>query len=65
MLFGRKLKLIKKPDKEAEAKLREDIKNEGGLEDKDVPAMILSAYAIIFLPIFLVALAILLLFLLL
>ena len=53
MLFGRKLKLIKKPDKEAEKKLREDIENEGGLEKKDMPAMIMSAYLGIFLPILL------------
>ena len=61
MLFGRKLKLIKKPNKEAEKKLREDIENEGGLEKKDMPAMILSAYLVIFLPILAVVVLLLLL----
>lgn len=44
MLFGKKLK---KPDPEAEKKLREDIENAGGLEKKDLPAMILAAYLVI------------------
>ena len=44
MLFGKKLK---KPDPEAEKKLREDIEESGGLEKKDLPAMILSAYLVI------------------
>lgn len=65
MLFGRKLKLIKKPDMEAEEKLRKDIQDEGGLDKKDMPAMILSAYVVIFGPIFLVALLILMIVLLL
>lgn len=43
-------KIFKKPDKKAEEKLREDIETSGGLEKKDIPAMILSAY-IVFLPI--------------
>ena len=55
MLFGRKLKLIKKPDEEAEKKLKENIENEGGLEGNDLPAMILSAFLVI-IPIALVAL---------
>ncbi len=59
MLFGRKLNLIKKPNKEVEEKLRKDIGDEGGLEKKDMPAMILSAYVVLFGPIFLVALLIL------
>lgn len=47
MLFGRKLKLIRKPNPEAEKKLREDIESEGGLDKKDIPAMLLSAYLVI------------------
>ena len=58
MLFGKKLKLIKKPDKEKEKQLREDIENMGGLEKKDVPAMILSAMLVI-LPVALLALLLL------
>ena len=50
MLFWKKLKLFKKPDKEAERKLREDIEREGGLEKSDVPAMIIAAFLVIFLP---------------
>ena len=57
MLFGKKLKLIKKPNKE-EKQLREDIENMGGLEKKDVPAMILSAMLVI-LPVALLALLLL------
>ena len=58
MLFGKKLKLIKKPDKEKEDKIREDIEAMGGLEKKDVPAMILSALLVI-LPVALLALLLL------
>lgn len=36
-------KRLKKPNPEEEKKLREDIQKEGGLEKKDLPAMILSA----------------------
>lgn len=39
MLFKR----LKKPDPKAEEKLREQIKENGGLEKGDLPAMILSA----------------------
>jgi len=49
MLFNRK-KILKKPDEEAEKKLRENIANEGGLEKKDIPALIFSAY-LVFIPI--------------
>ncbi len=59
MLFGKKLKLLKKPDPEKEKKLREQIEEEGGLEKGDIPAMIISALLII-VPI---ALVLLLLFL--
>ena len=58
MLFGKKLKLIKKPDAEKEKQLREDISEMGGLDKKDVPAMILSAMLVI-LPVALVVLLIL------
>lgn len=46
-----KFKLLKKPDKDAEIRLREDIANEGGLEKGDIPAMIISAFLMIVLPI--------------
>ena len=36
-------KRLKKPDPEAEARLRSEIAAEGGLEPKDMPAMILAA----------------------
>ena len=65
MLFGKKLKLIKKPDKEAEEKLRSEIEANGGLEKNDFLAMALSAFLVIFLPILLgLALIMLILFLL-
>ena len=40
-------KLLKKPNKEKEEKLRNDIANEGGLDKKDMLAMILSAYLVV------------------
>ena len=58
MLFGKKLKLIKKPNRETEEKLRENIETEGGLEKKDVPAMLISAF-LIFIPVALIALLLL------
>ena len=54
MMFKR-IKWLKKPNKEAEEQLREDIANEGGLDKKDLPAMILSAM-IVFIPVALVVL---------
>ena len=42
-----KWKLLKKPNKEKEEKLREEIEKSGGLEKKDMLAMILSAYIVI------------------
>ncbi len=51
MLFGKKLKILKKPNKEAEQKLREEIEKEGGLEKNDLPAMVISAFLVILLPI--------------
>lgn len=53
MAFFRKI--IKKPDPEKEEKLRQEIHENGGLEKKDLPAMILSAYLVI-IPIALAAL---------
>ena len=43
MIFKR----LKKPDLKKEQTLRETIDNEGGLDKKDVPAMILSAMLVI------------------
>lgn len=58
MFFRKKLK---KPDPEQEQKLRDDIEANGGLEKKDLPAMIISAFLVIF-PVALAALLILALF---
>ena len=46
-MFGRKRQ---KFDPEKERELREEIERNGGLDKKDLPAMILSAY-LVFLPI--------------
>ena len=46
MLFDR-LKKLKKPDPEAEQKLRNEIDEMGGLEKKDMPAMIIAAFLVI------------------
>ncbi len=43
-------KIFKKPDKEKEKKLKEEIEALGGLENRDILAMIFSAY-IVFIPI--------------
>lgn len=43
MLFKR----LKKPDPEAEQKLRDEIEANGGLEKNDVAAMIISAMLVI------------------
>ena len=40
-------KIIKKPDPEKEEQLRREINEAGGLEKKDLPAMIISAYLVI------------------
>ena len=40
-------KIIKKPDPEKEEQLRREINEAGGLEKKDIPAMIISAYLVI------------------
>ena len=43
-------KFFRKPDEEKEKKLREELEAEGGVEKKDIPAMILSAY-LVFIPV--------------
>ena len=48
-------RIIKKPDKQKEEDLRKSIEEEGGLEKKDLPAMVFSAYVVI-LPICLLVL---------
>ena len=55
MLFGKKLKLMKKTDEDAERRLREELEKEGGLEKNDLPALIISAILVI-VPIALIAL---------
>lgn len=60
MLLGKKLKLIKKPNKEKEKELREQIENEGGLEKGDMPAMIISAF-LVFIPVAAIALGLIVL----
>lgn len=60
MLLGKKLKLIKKPDKEKEQELREQIEKEGGLEKGDMPAMIISAF-LVFIPVAAIALGLIVL----
>lgn len=54
MLFD-KLKKLKKPDPEKEQKLRDEIEEMGGLDKKDVPALLLSAFLVI-LPVVVVVL---------
>ena len=45
-----KFRSLKKPDPEAEQKLRDEIEQHGGLEKNDMKAMILSAM-LVFLPV--------------
>ena len=40
-------KILKKPDKQKEEELRKEIEEMGGLEKKDIPAMVFSAYLVI------------------
>lgn len=54
-MFSKLKRVVKKDNSEKEEKIREDIRNEGGLEKKDIPAMLISAYLVI-LPICLVIL---------
>ena len=49
MLFD-KFRKLKKPDPEAEQKLRDEIEEMGGLDKKDIPAMLISAM-LVFLPV--------------
>lgn len=58
MFFRRKLK---EPDPESEQQLRDQIKAEGGLEKKDMPAMIIAAFLVI-LPVAIAALLAIVLF---
>lgn len=50
-----KIKKLNKPDPEAEQKLRDEIEEMGGLEKKDLPAMLIAAFLVI-LPIAIVVL---------
>lgn len=43
MIFKR----LKKPDPNAELKFRNEIEENGGLEKKDLPAMLISAFLVI------------------
>ena len=54
MLFE-KFRKLKKFDPEAEQKLRDEIEEMGGLDKKDVPAMLISATLVI-LPVVLIVL---------
>ena len=54
MSIGNFRKMIKKPDKKKEEELNRDI-NEMGLEKKDLPAMVISAYLVV-IPVVLVVL---------
>lgn len=56
MIFKR----LKKPDLQKEQTLRDTIENEGGLDKKDVPAMILSALIVI-MPVAIIALLVMVL----
>ena len=59
-MFGKWKKILKKPDRQKEADLREQIEQAGGLEKGDLPAMILSAL-LVFVPIALIALLVIVL----
>ncbi len=47
MLIKNFKRIFKKPDKNAEETLREELENEGGIEKKDLPALLISAYLVI------------------
>ena len=49
-MFKKFKKVLKKYDPEREAQLRDEIEEGGGIEKKDMPAMILSAY-LTFMPV--------------
>lgn len=57
MIFKR----LKKPDPEAEQRLRNEIEENGGLEKKDLPAMLIAAFLVI-MPVAIVALLVMVLF---
>ncbi len=57
MIFGR----LKKPDQKKEDDLREQLENSGGVEKKDMLAMILSAFLVI-IPVAALALGVMVLF---
>lgn len=48
-------KFFKKPDEEKAKKFREELEEDGGVEKKDIPAMIMSAY-LVFIPVVIVIL---------
>ena len=48
-------KFFKKPDMEKQRKFREELENAGGVEKKDSPAMIISAY-LVFIPVVVIVL---------
>ena len=48
-------KFFKKPDMEKQRKFREELENAGGVEKKDIPAMIISAY-LVFIPVVVIVL---------
>ena len=48
MAFEKWKRAFRKPNKQAEQKLRDDIEQEGGLEKGDLPAMLFSAFLVIF-----------------
>ncbi len=52
-----KIKKLNKPNPEAEEKLRNDIEEMGGLEKKDLPAMLIAAFLVI-LPVALIAIGV-------
>ena len=46
-MFSKYRNVLKKPDENAEKQLRNEIEENGGLEKKDLPAMIFAAYIVI------------------
>ena len=48
MAFEKWKRAFRKPNKQVEQKLRDDIEQEGGLEKGDLPAMLISAFLVIF-----------------
>jgi len=52
-----KIKKLKKPDPEKEKEFRNEIEEMGGLEKKDMPAMLIAAFLVI-LPIAIIVLVV-------